>query len=57
MPGDLLLGDLLLKAAIDLGVETPEQMESDPSLAIGLANSAFESIIKGSSKMRESIAN
>ena len=67
-------GDLLLKVAIDMGVETPDfipsiptfrnelkenyktayatfvkafkQVETDPSLAIGLANSALESIIK-----------
>lgn len=67
-------GDLLLKVAIDLGVDTPDfipsiptfkneikseyktaydtftkaykQIESDPSTAIGLANSALESIIK-----------
>lgn len=66
--------DILLKIAIDLGVDTPDfipsiptfkndlkseyrtaydtytkaykQIESDPSLAIGLANSALESIIK-----------
>lgn len=67
-------GELLLKIAIDLGLETPDfipsiptfknelkssfetagqtfekayhNVESDPSLAIGLANSALESIIK-----------
>jgi hypothetical protein len=67
-------GTLLLKIAIDLGVDTPDfipsiptfrnelkssyktaydtlnkafkQIETDPSLAIGLANSALESIIK-----------
>jgi hypothetical protein len=67
-------GSLLLKIAIDLGVETPDfipsiptfrneiksdyktaydtfnkafkQIETDPSLAIGLANSALESITK-----------
>ncbi len=67
-------GDILLKIAIDLGVDTPDfipsiptfkneikleyknaydtfckaykQIESDPSTAIGLANSALESIIK-----------
>lgn len=67
-------GEILLKVAIDLGVDTPDfipaiptfkneikanyksaydtfskaykQIESDPSLAIGLANSALESIIK-----------
>jgi len=67
-------GDILLKVAIDLGVDTPDfipsiptfkneikseyktaydtftkaykQIESDPSTAIGLANSALESIIK-----------
>lgn len=66
--------ELLLKIAIDLGIETPDyipsipvfknelkssyetasqtfekafkNVESDPSLAIGLANSALESIIK-----------
>jgi len=67
-------GEILLKVAIDLGVDTPDfipsiptfknelksefktaydtftksfnQIESDPSLAVGLANSALESIIK-----------
>jgi hypothetical protein len=67
-------GEILLKIAIDLGVDTPDfipsiptfknelksdyataydtfmkafrQIETDPSLAIGLANSALESIIK-----------
>ncbi|WMJ75394.1 abortive infection family protein [Cytophagaceae bacterium ABcell3] len=67
-------GDILLKIAIDLGVDTPDfipsiptfkneikseyktaydtfnkaykQIESDPGTAIGLANSALESIIK-----------
>lgn len=67
-------GEILLKVAIDLGVDTPDfipsiptfknelkseyktaydtftkaykQIEIDPSLAIGLANSALESIIK-----------
>lgn len=67
-------GDVLLRVAIDLGVDTPDfipsiplfkneikseyktaydtftkaykQIESDPSIAIGLANSALESIIK-----------
>ena len=67
-------GDILLKVAIDLGVDTPDfipsiptfknelkteyktaygtftkaykQIETDPSLAVGLANSALESIIK-----------
>lgn len=67
-------GDILLRVAIDLGVETPDfipsiptfkneikasyktaydtfmkayhQAETDPSTAIGLANSALESIIK-----------
>lgn len=67
-------GDILLKVAIDLGVDTPDfipsiptfkneikadyktaydtfnkaykQIETDPSTAIGLANSALESIIK-----------
>lgn len=67
-------GELLLKIAIDLGVDTPDfipsiptfkneiksdyktaydtfnkaykQIETDPSIAIGLANSALESIIK-----------
>lgn len=67
-------GDVILKIAIDLGVDTPDfipsiptfkntlkssyhraydtftkaykQIENDPSLAIGLANSALESIIK-----------
>ena len=67
-------GEILLKVAIDLGVDTPDfipsiptfknelksdyktaydtftkaykQIESDPSTAIGLANSALESIIK-----------
>lgn len=67
-------GDILIKLAIDLGVDTPDfipsipafknemkseyktaydtftksykQIESDPSTAIGLANSALESIIK-----------
>ena len=67
-------GEIILKVAIDLGVDTPDfipsipifkntlkteyktaydtftkafkQIESDPSLAIGLANSALESIIK-----------
>ena len=67
-------GEILLKIAIDLGVDTPDfipaiptfknklkseyptaydtfikayrQIETDPSLAVGLANSALESIIK-----------
>jgi hypothetical protein len=67
-------GELILKVAIDIGVETPDfipsiptfkneiksevktaydtftkafkQIETDPSIAIGLANSALESIIK-----------
>jgi len=67
-------GEILLKVAIDLGVDTPDfipsiptfknlikseyktaydtftkaykQIESDPSVAIGLANSALESILK-----------
>lgn len=67
-------GDILLKVAIDLGVDTPDfipsistfkneiksdyktaydtfnkaykQIETDPSLSVGLANSALESIIK-----------
>jgi len=67
-------GEVLLKVAIDLGVETPDfipsvpnfkylikseyktaydtftkafkQIETDPSIAVGLANSALESIIK-----------
>ncbi|GFZ86042.1 hypothetical protein GCM10011531_16640 [Aquaticitalea lipolytica] len=67
-------GDIILRVAIDLGVDTPDfipsiptfknelksdyktsydtfisaykKIESDPSLAIGLANSALESIIK-----------
>ena len=67
-------GELLLKVAIDMGVETPDYIpsiptfrnkikenyknasetfekafredEKDPSLAIGLANSVLESIIK-----------
>ena len=67
-------GEIILKVAIDLGVDTPDfipsiptfknelksefktaydtftkaykQIESDPSLAVGLANSALESIIK-----------
>lgn len=67
-------GDILLKIAIDLNVDTPDfipsiptfknkikdeytsvydtftkalkQIEEDPALAIGLANSAFESLIK-----------
>lgn len=67
-------GDIILKIAIDLGVDTPDfipsiptfknelksefktayetftkaykQIEDDPSLAVGLANSALESIIK-----------
>lgn len=67
-------GNLILKVAIDIGVETPDfipsiptfrneikseiktaydtftkafkQIETDPSIAIGLANSALESIIK-----------
>jgi hypothetical protein len=67
-------GDILIKIAIDLGVDTPDfipsiptfknelksefktaystftkaykQIETDPSLAVGLANSALESIIK-----------
>lgn len=69
-----MVGDILLKIAIDLGVDTPDfipsiptfknklksnyktaydtfmkgfkQIETDPSLAVGLANSALESIIK-----------
>jgi hypothetical protein len=67
-------GELILKVAIDIGIETPDfipsiptfrneikaevktayntftkafkQIETDPSIAIGLANSALESIIK-----------
>lgn len=67
-------GEIILKVAIDLGVDTPDfipsiptfknelksdfktayntftkaykQIETDPSLAVGLANSALESIIK-----------
>lgn len=67
-------GDIMLKVAIDLGIETPDfipsiptfrndikehytnasevfekayrDVETDPSLAIGLANSALESIVK-----------
>ena len=67
-------GDIILRIAIDLGVDTPDfipsiptfknelksdfktaydtfikafkQIETDPSLAVGLANSALESIIK-----------
>jgi len=67
-------GDMLLKIAIDLGIDTPDfvpsiptfknaikdqyesvydtfikavkNIESDPSLAIGLINSAFESLLK-----------
>ena len=67
-------GDIIIKVAIDLGVDTPDfipsiptfknelksefktayntftkaykQIETDPSLAVGLANSALESIIK-----------
>jgi hypothetical protein len=67
-------GEILLKVAIDMGVDTPDfipsiptfknvikseyktaydtftkaykQIDSDPSLAVGLANSALESIIK-----------
>jgi hypothetical protein len=70
----LMDGELLLKIAIDIGVDTPDyipsipvfrnelkaeynnastafekafkQVETDPSFAIGLANSALESIIK-----------
>ena len=67
-------GEILLKIAIDLGIDTPDfipsiptfknelkaefktaydtftkafkQIETDPSLAVGLANSALESIVK-----------
>lgn len=69
-----MTGEILLKVAIDLGVDTPDfipsvptfkntiksdyktaydtfaraykQIETDPSIALGLANSALESIIK-----------